>query len=94
MHIALANIPDLTLLPRFRNLDQDTIQSLQSQVTAYNTSIADVVQRHHVVLVDLYKQWSLISNHPEYISSDGFHPSTAGYAQLAEIFYQTLKTTL
>ena len=93
VHIVLANIPDLTLLPRFRTDDQSAIQSLQSQITTYNASIEDIVQRHQVVLVDLYKQWSLLANHPEYISSDGFHPSTAGYAQLAEIFYQTLKTT-
>ena len=94
VHIALANVPDLTVLPRFRALDQNTIQSLRSQVTTYNTSIENIAQRHQVVLVDLYKQWSLIANHPEYLSSDGFHPSTAGYAQLAEIFYQALKTTL
>jgi acyl-CoA thioesterase I len=94
VYIALANVPDLTLLPKFRALDQNTIQSLRSQITIYNTSIEEVAQRHQVVLVDLYKQWSLIANHPEYISSDGFHPSTTGYAQLAEIFYQTLKTTL
>ena len=93
-YIALANVPDLTLLPKFRTDDQNTIQSLQSKISAYNASIEDVAQRHQVVLVDLYKQWSLIINHPEYISSDGFHPSTAGYAQLAEIFYQTLKTTI
>jgi lysophospholipase L1-like esterase len=94
VHIALANIPDLTLLPKFTTEDQDAIQSLRSQVNTYNTSIEDVAQRHQVVLVDLYKQWSLIVNHPEYISSDGFHPSTLGYYQLAEIFYQTLKTTI
>jgi lysophospholipase L1-like esterase len=92
VHIALANIPDLTLLPRFRTDDQNTMQSLRSQVTTYNASIEDAAQRHQVALVDLYKQWSLIANHLEYISSDGFHPSTQGYEQLAEIFYQTLKT--
>lgn len=92
VHIALANVPDLTLLPRFSTEDQNTIQALQSQITAYNAAIEEVVQRHQVVLVDLYKEWGLITNHPEYISSDGFHPSTLGYAQLAEIFYQTLKT--
>jgi lysophospholipase L1-like esterase len=92
MHIALANIPDLTLLPRFRTTDQNTIQFLRSQITAYNATIENTAQKHQVVLVDLYKQWNLITDHPEYISSDGFHPSTQGYAQLAEIFYQTLKT--
>jgi lysophospholipase L1-like esterase len=92
VHIALANIPDLTLLPRFRTDDQNTAQSLRSQISTYNASIEGVAQRHQVVHVDLYTQWSLISDHLEYLSPDGFHPSTAGYAKLAEIFYQTLKT--
>ncbi|TMC14395.1 MAG: hypothetical protein E6J34_23700 [Chloroflexi bacterium] len=94
VHIALANIPDLTLLPRFRTDDQNTVHSLQLQVITYNVSIENVAQRHQVVLVDLYKQWGVIAGHPEYISSDGFHPSTLGYHQLAEIFYQTLKATI
>jgi lysophospholipase L1-like esterase len=92
VHIAVANMPDLTLLPRFSTADQNIIQALPSQITAYNAAIEEVAQRHQVVLVDLYKEWGLMANHPEYISSDGFHPSTAGYAELAEIFYQTLKT--
>ena len=33
-----------------------------------------------------------LRRHPEYISGDGFHPSTLGYAKLAELFYQTLKS--
>jgi lysophospholipase L1-like esterase len=94
VHIALANIPDLTLLPKFATRDENTKQFLRSQVTTYNASIEEVAQSHKVVLVDLYKQWELIVNHPEYISSDGFHPSTLGYYQLAEIFYQALKTTI
>jgi lysophospholipase L1-like esterase len=92
VQIALANVPDLTLLPRFQTDDDpSTLQSLPSQITAYNNAIEAVAQRHHIILVDLYKEWSVIANHPEYISSDGFHPSTEGYAQLAEIFYQTLQ---
>jgi lysophospholipase L1-like esterase len=29
--------------------------------------------------------------HPEYISSDGFHPNALGYTKLAEFFYQVLQ---
>jgi lysophospholipase L1-like esterase len=87
--IVVANVPDLSFVPRFHTTDQGT---LHKQINDYNTVIADVVQSHHVVLVDLYTQWQELATHPEYISADGFHPSAVGYAELAEIFYQTLRT--
>ncbi|GCE04127.1 hypothetical protein KDAU_14560 [Dictyobacter aurantiacus] len=87
--IMVANVPDLTLLPRFKNGDT---QALQRQIAVYNAAIASVVQQNHVVLVDLYQDWPALADHPEYISQDGFHPNELGYAQLADIFYHTLKT--
>ena len=88
-HIVAANIPDLTFVPRFH---KENPAVLRSQIGSYNAAIAEVVQHHHVTLVNLYTQWEALATHPEYISSDGFHPSVAGYAQLADIFYQTLRT--
>ena len=58
---------------------------------SYNTAIATVVAQHHVILVDLYQQWTELRHHPEYISGDGLHPSTLGYTQIAELFYQSLR---
>ncbi|WP_165423412.1 SGNH/GDSL hydrolase family protein [Ktedonosporobacter rubrisoli] len=87
-HIAVANVPDLTLLPHFRSANTE---QLHRQISNYNAAIATVVDKHHVLLVDLSQTWSLLSVHPEYISGDGFHPSNAGYAQLAMIFYQALQ---
>ena len=87
--IAVANVPDLTLLPYFYSYDQ---QLLQTQVLTYNTAIASVVNRHHVILVDIYQRWQELSQHPEYISGDGLHPSDLGYARLAELFYEALQT--
>ncbi len=86
--ILAANIPDLALLPRFRTSDP---VALNKKITTYNTAIDLVVQRHHVKLVNLYARWQTLATHPEYISADGFHPSAAGSAQVAEIFYQTLQ---
>lgn len=86
--IVVANVPDLIFLPYFSSFDQ---QALATQVQDYNTAIATLVKRHHVIAVDLYQQWTELSNHPEYISSDGLHPSTLGYTRLAELFYQVLQ---
>lgn len=86
--IFVANVPDLTLLPRFAHSDK---QALRFTIFAYNTVIANVVARQHVVLVDLYQTWQTLSEHPEYISADGFHPNASGYAALSEIFYASLQ---
>ncbi len=86
--IAVANVPDITLLPRFQTANA---QALHSQIASYNTTIASLVQRHHVLLVDLYARWQDLANHPDYISDDGFHPNAFGYAAIATIFYQVLQ---
>ncbi|HKV60253.1 MAG TPA: SGNH/GDSL hydrolase family protein [Ktedonobacteraceae bacterium] len=86
--IAIANVPDLTLLPAFAQADQ---QALTQQIQAYNAIIASAAQQHHAVLVDLTTQSYNLQDHPEYISSDGLHPTDIGYQQLAKLFYQALQ---
>ncbi len=88
VRIAIANVPDLTLLPSFK---ASNAQTLYVQISTYNSIIADVVASHHVLLVDLYQQWQNLAAHPEYISRDGLHPSTVGYEQIAALFYQVLE---
>ena len=87
--IAVANVPNLTLVPYFAPYDPQTLSSL---IQDYNTTIASTVLHHHTLLVDLFKQWHELRQHPEYISSDGLHPSTLGYTRIAEIFYQSLQS--
>jgi len=88
--MAIANVPDLTLLPYFSATDP---QNLYSKIQDYNAAIASVVQLHHILLVDLHAQWRELRNHPEDISSDGLHPSTLGYTLIAQLFYQTLQVS-
>jgi len=88
VRIALANIPDLTLLPHFSSFDP---QVLHMRISSYNGAIADSAQRHHVILVDLAAYNTEIKKHPEYLSNDGFHPNELGYSKLAELFYQVLQ---
>jgi lysophospholipase L1-like esterase len=85
--IAVANVPDIALLPHFRSSNQ---QDLRERISAYNLIISNIVAHHHVILIDLYQSWPELSSHPEYISSDGFHPNAIGYTRVAEIFYQVL----
>lgn len=86
-HIAVANLPDLTLLPRFASQDQ---VALKAEVKQWNAMIAQEITSHHLILVDMFSQTPRLVAHPEYLSGDGLHPSTLGYQQIANFFYQVL----
>ncbi len=81
--VYVGNLPDLTLLPYFARRDPGT---LHSAISAWNTAIAAVCGDEGAVLVDLHATWTELASHPEYISSDGFHPSAIGAARLAALF--------
>jgi lysophospholipase L1-like esterase len=96
-HIFVANLPDMSRLPAFQNgapeagtcLQGDSSDQIRVQVVAWNAVIDAVVARHGDVLVNLFT--SQLAAHPEYIAGDGFHPSTAGYAVLANLFWTQIQ---
>ena len=85
--ILVGNIPDLSAIPAAGRFDLRFVDR-------WNTAIDDVVRQHAATLVDLRATWSEVREHPEYISSDGFHPSTTGYRRLADLFYASAAPTL
>ena len=87
-HVAVANIPDLNLLPRFYSSDQE---SLRAEVQQWNKVVAQEVKAHGDILVDVYSESADLLGHPEYLSGDGLHPSTLGYQLIANYFYTVLK---
>lgn len=78
--ILVGNVPDLSAIPAAGRFDLRFVDR-------WNAGIGEVVRRHEATLVDLRTTWQEVREHPEYISSDGFHPSTAGYRRLADVFY-------
>jgi lysophospholipase L1-like esterase len=93
MRIAVANVPDLAILPHFSKQATLHSQALQQQILSYNAAIASIVHQHHAILIDLSQQSYDLQHHPEYISEDGLHPTTLGYARLADLFYQALQVS-
>ena len=77
--ILVGNVPDLSTLPAAARMNL-------APVPRWNAAIEEVVARHGAQLVDLRDAWREVAEHPEYVSSDGFHPSTAGYVRLADRF--------
>ncbi len=65
--------------------------ALNAIVSAYNASAAKVAQKEGAILVDLHAQGEVPDRHPDWVSGDGFHPSTAGYAAIAGVFAAALK---
>ena len=88
--IAVVTMPDLRALPSFARTEPT---ALDARVREWNASIAAVVGRHapDAILVDLYGGAAEFTAHPEYVSADGFHPSTAGYRRIAELVLDALR---
>ncbi len=86
--VIVLNIPDLRPVPAFRSVAPAL---LDGTVRAWNTVIATAAQKHGAVLVDLYGHGQDLLAHPGYLSSDGFHPSSAGYARIAELVLSALE---
>jgi lysophospholipase L1-like esterase len=87
--IAVANLPDLTLLPYFYTYNQLV---LKAKVKQWNAAISQEVAAHHAILIDMYANSPDLIGHPEYLSGDGLHPSTLGYQLIATLFYEVLHT--
>ena len=85
--ILVGNVPDLGRLAAYRGVDP---APLQAEVDRWNEVIAGTTARHGATLVDLYAHWQEVAEHPEYLSVDGFHPSSEGYRALAEVFGEAL----
>jgi lysophospholipase L1-like esterase len=83
--VLVGNVPDLGRLAVYRGVDP---APLQAEVDRWNQAIADTTARHGATLVDLFSRWQDIVEHPEYVSGDGFHPSSEGYQALADVFAQ------
>jgi acyl-CoA thioesterase I len=88
--IFMANLPDLTRLPAFSGDTAAQKAQMLREIERWDAGITQQAARYGVTLVDLFKRGSEITAHPEYISGDGFHPSPAGYAQLANVFWQAI----
>jgi acyl-CoA thioesterase-1 len=81
--VYVGNVPDLARLAAYRGVDPGP---LATEVGAWNQAISEITQRRGAILVDLYAHWHEVAEHPEYLSADGFHPSSEGYAALANVF--------
>jgi len=79
--IVVANLPDLTQLPRFRTSPSPTVT--QPRIDAFNRAIAEETRSAGGSLVDLHA--SAVRDDLVF-DIDGFHPNNAGHREIARQF--------
>ena len=85
----VSNLPDISHAPRVPDFLRE---DARRAVILYNERIADAAARHGLHLADGYtKSAELIPTHPEFFSTDGFHPSDEGYEFWAFEMWPTVK---
>lgn len=83
--IVIANVPNLTELPRFE-ADPDDDVTLE-RVKAFNAAIAQQADSFDVPVVDLFEE----DIEDDLISDvDGFHPNDAGHRRIANKFLEVI----
>lgn len=90
--IIIVNLPDISLapgLPKLMRVD------LRARVIIFNKQIEAIARRHGLRVIDLYGACNKqIPLHPEFFSSDGFHPSDAGYEFWAKTMWPIVERAL
>jgi acyl-CoA thioesterase-1 len=83
--IVVANLPDLTMLPRFRTSPNPSVTS--ARIGAFNRAIEEETRAAGGALVDLHA--SPIRDDLVF-DVDGFHPNNAGHREIARQFLQVI----
>ena len=90
--IVVTNLPDISSAPR---IPGSMRANYQQQIVQYSRRIEEIATRHGVTVFDIYSITTReLASHPEYFSTDGFHPSDAGYELWAREMWPTLARVL
>lgn len=86
--IVVTNLPDISSAPR---IPGPARSEYQRQIVQFSRRLEEIAARHGVTVFDIYTiTTEELASHPEYFSSDGFHPSDAGYELWAEQMWPTI----
>ncbi|HEX8187392.1 MAG TPA: SGNH/GDSL hydrolase family protein [Pyrinomonadaceae bacterium] len=90
--VVVSNLPDISHAPRVPGFLRE---SARRGIILYNERLAEAAARHRLHLADSFgKSADVIPAHPEFFSSDGFHPSEEGYEFWAFEMWPTVKKAL
>jgi len=91
--ILVGNVPNLTTLP-FVVKTMGSRFDLAALTTGWNNMIAQETTKYpgRVWVVNVQADPNTFKQHPEWLSGDGLHPTASGYTQLAQAFWDVIKT--
>lgn len=86
--IVVTNIPDISSAP---SIPGPMRSAYQQTIVRFNERLEEIAKRHGVIIFDIHSiTKDELASHPEYFSSDGFHPSDEGYEMWATKMWPTL----
>ena len=90
--IVVTNIPDISTAPR---IPFSMRAEYQRQIESFNQRLEEIARGHGVTIFDIFTITRReLPSHPEYFSSDGFHPSDEGYELWADQMWPTLASVI
>ena len=90
--IVVTNIPDISTAPR---IPFSMRAEYQGQIESFNRRLEEIARGHEVTIFDIFTITRReLPSHPEYFSSDGFHPSDEGYELWSDQMWPTLASVI
>jgi len=90
--VVVSDLPDVSHAPAVPVFLRE---EARRRINLFNGRIAETAARHGLPLVDAYsKSHAVIPTHPEFFSSDGFHPSDEGYEFWAFEMWPAVKAAI
>ena len=87
--IVMANLPDLTKLPRFRERPNPSVTA--ERIAAYNLAITEEAKRVDAKLINFF---AIPIEDNLVFDVDGFHPNNAGHQAIAKEFLRAILPAL
>lgn len=86
--IVVTNLPDVSSAP---SIPGPMRRTYQGKIVEFGQRLVDTANTHEVTIFDIYTITTKeLPSHPEYFSSDGFHPSDEGYELWATQMWPTV----
>lgn len=90
--IVVTNVPDISSAPRIPEFAR---LEYQQTIVGFNKRLEEIATRYQVTIFDVHKvTYEQLPSHPEFFSSDGFHPSDDGYELWASEMWPVIARTL
>lgn len=90
--IVVTSLPDISFAPAVPAFLRE---EARRRIERYNAHIEEIAATHQLRFIDAYKKThELLPQHPEFFSSDNFHPSDEGYEYWAVLMWPTVKQAI